>query len=273
MRKRLIAVLLLLAAPVFGFAPGARAIDLVPDPFAEPVTAAGFVSLSNVPQGGNAQIAIEIKIREPWHINANKVTEDFLVPTDVVFELPAGVTLRGVVYPAGKELKLDFAESALRLYDGTVRVGAVVDVDAAAAIGETTVTARVTYQACDNEKCLLPQTIDVAIPLRISSPRESVDLANAEIFDTIDFSSIASVSAAGEGDNALESAIAKRGLFFGYILVFLGGLALNLTPCVYPMIPITVSYFGGQSRGRGSRTALLALLYLLGMATMYSSLG
>jgi thiol:disulfide interchange protein DsbD len=57
------------------------------------------------------------------------------------------------------------------------------------------------------------------------------------------------------------------------VLVFIGGLALNLTPCVYPMIPITVSYFGGQARGRGSRTVMLALLYLLGMATTYSALG
>jgi len=273
MNKRLIAVSVMLAALVCHFATPARAIDLAGDPFAEPVTATGYVSLSNVPQGGNAQLAVEIVIRAPWHINANRVTEDFLVPTDVAFELPAGVTLRGVVYPAGAEKKLDFAESALRLYDGTVRVGAVIDVAPDAATGEATVLARVTYQACDNEKCLLPQTIDVPITVRISSPRESVDLANAEIFDTIDFSSIATTSPGDGGDNALGSAIAKRGLFFGYLLVFLGGLALNLTPCVYPMIPITVSYFGGQSRGRGSRTLLLAFLYLLGMATMYSALG
>lgn len=275
MKQRLIAVFLILTALAFRPVVDARAIDLVPDPFAEPVTAAGFVSLSNVPQGGNAQVAVEIRIRAPWHINAHKVTEDFLVPTEVAFELPAGFTLRGIVYPAGSEKKLDFAEAALRLYDGTVRVGAVVDVGEGAAIGETTITARVTYQACDNEKCLLPQTIDVAIPVRISSPYESVDLAHAEIFDTIDFSSIASAQP-GDGDgsgNALGSAIAKRGLLFGYVLVFVGGLALNLTPCVYPMIPITVSYFGGQSRGRGSRTTLLAFLYLLGMAAMYSTLG
>ncbi len=272
MMKRFSAVLLALAVSALQPFADARAIDLAPDPFAEPVTASGFVSLSNVPQGGNAQLAVEVQIREPWHVNAHKVTEDFLVPTEVTFELPPGMTLRGTVYPAGVSMKLDFSESPLLLYEGTVRIGAVVDVAADAALGETTVVARVTYQACDNEKCLLPQTIDVEIPVRISSPRESVDLANTEVFDRMDFSSIASATQPGE-KNALQSAIARRGLLFGYILVFLGGLALNLTPCVYPMIPITVSYFGGQSRGRGSRTMLLAVLYLLGMATMYSALG
>ncbi|HEX5131749.1 MAG TPA: cytochrome c biogenesis protein CcdA, partial [Candidatus Krumholzibacteria bacterium] len=141
--------------------------------------------------------------------------------------------------------------------------------------GETAVIARITYQACDNEKCLLPETIETRIPVRISTAREAVDLAHTDVFDKIDFSSVAPPPAGGGGnaENALGDAIAKRGLLFGYILVFLGGLALNLTPCVYPVIPITVSYFGGQSRGRGSRTVTLALLYLLGMATMYSSLG
>jgi thiol:disulfide interchange protein DsbD len=272
MKKRLIAVLIALAVPALQPVTHAHAIDLAPDPFAGPVTASGYLSLSNVPQGGNVRLAVEIQIREPWHINANKVSEDFLVPTEVAFDLPEGVTLRGVTYPAGVPKKLDFSESTLLLYQNTALVGVVLDVDAATAAREDTVVAHVTYQACDNEKCLLPQTVDVKIPMRISSPREAVDLANTEIFDAIDFSAIVSATENQE-ENALQSAIAKRGLLFGYILVFLGGLALNLTPCVYPMIPITVSYFGGQSRGRGSRTVLLAMLYLLGMATMYSALG
>jgi len=252
--------------------PGAHAIDLTPDPLSGPVTATGYLSLSNVPQGGTAQVAVAIDIREPWHINAHRVTEDFLFPTEVTFDLPEGMVLRGVVYPDGVAKKLDFAESTLQLYSGRVLIGAVVDVGEAANTGEATIAAHITYQACDNEKCLLPQTIDVSIPVVISSPRESVDLANMEVFDAIDFSSIAATEGAGE-ENSLQNAIANRGLLFGYILVFLGGLALNLTPCVYPLIPITVSYFGGQSKGRGSRTLLLAVLYLLGMATMYSTLG
>ncbi len=55
--------------------------------------------------------------------------------------------------------------------------------------------------------------------------------------------------------------------------VFAGGLALNLTPCVYPLIPITVSFFGGKGgQGRGSLLAHGAL-YILGLATTNSFLG
>ncbi len=55
--------------------------------------------------------------------------------------------------------------------------------------------------------------------------------------------------------------------------VFGGGLALNLTPCVYPLIPITISYFGGRSgRGRG-KLAVHGLLYLSGLSVTNSVLG
>lgn len=55
--------------------------------------------------------------------------------------------------------------------------------------------------------------------------------------------------------------------------VFAGGLALNLTPCVYPLIPITVSYFGGRSGQGRKKLALHGLLYLLGLSVTNSVLG
>jgi thiol:disulfide interchange protein DsbD len=64
-----------------------------------------------------------------------------------------------------------------------------------------------------------------------------------------------------------------EGLLQLFLLVFLGGLALNLTPCVYPLIPITISYFGGQSGGKKGGLVLHAILYVIGMAVTYSLLG
>jgi thiol:disulfide interchange protein DsbD len=60
-------------------------------------------------------------------------------------------------------------------------------------------------------------------------------------------------------------------VFLGFL--FLGGLALNLTPCVYPIIPITIGFFGGQSSGKSGRPVGLAAIYVLGMALTYSVLG
>ncbi|MDP3182730.1 MAG: cytochrome c biogenesis protein CcdA [Desulfobaccales bacterium] len=63
---------------------------------------------------------------------------------------------------------------------------------------------------------------------------------------------------------------AMVGTFLG---IFLGGLALNLTPCVYPLIPLTVSYFGGRSGSGQGRLVIHGLFYLVGLSLTNSLLG
>jgi thiol:disulfide interchange protein DsbD len=70
-----------------------------------------------------------------------------------------------------------------------------------------------------------------------------------------------------------EAPFEGKGLPVIFVLVFLGGLGLTLTPCVYPIIPITISYFGGQAEGKKGGVILHAILYVLGMAMTYSILG
>jgi thiol:disulfide interchange protein DsbD len=67
----------------------------------------------------------------------------------------------------------------------------------------------------------------------------------------------------------------RRGPSIWLILlgIFLGGLALNLTPCVYPLIPITISYFGGKSERIRGRTIVHGIAYIFGLAMTNSLLG
>jgi thiol:disulfide interchange protein DsbD len=75
----------------------------------------------------------------------------------------------------------------------------------------------------------------------------------------------------GEGDS-LAQVFASHGNLPGFLIVLVGGLALNLTPCVYPLIGVTVAYFGNE--GGGSRRVIsLALLYVLGIALTFSLVG
>jgi len=241
------------------------------DDFSSPISTRTYVSLSNVPQGGMAHVAVEVTMRAPWHINAHELKDEFLVPTEVRFIAPEGITVTEVIYPAGHATKLDFAEEEMMLYDGTILIGAVIQIASETELGPASIKAVLDYQACDNEKCLLPASEELFIPVVVSTSRESVDLTHGEIFAKIDFAGSAGGTPAGK--SGFASTIAGRGWFLGFLLVFLGGLALNLTPCVFPIIPITVSYFGGQAGGRGGKTVGLAILYLLGMAAMYSALG
>ncbi|MCM8784010.1 MAG: hypothetical protein NC818_04475 [Candidatus Omnitrophica bacterium] len=58
-----------------------------------------------------------------------------------------------------------------------------------------------------------------------------------------------------------------------YILAFLGGVLMSFTPCVYPLIPVTVGYIGSHSIGSKFRGFFLSIFYVLGFAVVYSLLG
>src|SRR5512145_1237961 len=64
-----------------------------------------------------------------------------------------------------------------------------------------------------------------------------------------------------------------RGSSLAIGAAFLGGLLTSLTPCVYPLIPITVSVFGARKAGSRAEAMLLSGLYVLGIAVTYSALG
>jgi thiol:disulfide interchange protein DsbD len=80
-------------------------------------------------------------------------------------------------------------------------------------------------------------------------------------------------SSATESLGWLRELVHERGVWIGLPAVFLGGLALNLTPCVYPMIPVTLAFFSSQARGATTRSVLLAGCYVLGLSLMYALLG
>ena len=81
------------------------------------------------------------------------------------------------------------------------------------------------------------------------------------------------------GLSQLEPEPHQPGSFQGWAMIwtllgiFAGGIALNLTPCVYPLIPITVSYFGGQSTRSQSKLVMHGACYICGLSLTNSALG
>ncbi len=78
---------------------------------------------------------------------------------------------------------------------------------------------------------------------------------------------------AGPGQNFASHIDISAHLPSALALIFLGGVLTSLTPCVYPLIPITVGIFGARHAERRSKAAALSATYVLGIASMYSSLG
>lgn len=75
--------------------------------------------------------------------------------------------------------------------------------------------------------------------------------------------------------NLLSSlgAYLQDGSIMAYVAVFAGGALISFTPCIYPVLPITVGYIGGRSQGSKGKGFFLSLSYVLGMAVTYAALG
>jgi thiol:disulfide interchange protein DsbD len=220
--------------------------------------------------GTTFRLAVVAEIRPGWHVNSHTPNEDFLIPTGVSVAAVPGLSVGVPSYPAQKEMKFAFSEKPLAVYEGRTlfRIDGVVD--AAAAPGPRTLVAAVDFQPCNDEQCLPPARAEARLTLDVAPAGTRALPANTAFFDP---------AGAGPGPGTPSGEEAGAGPFAGKSLplilglVFLSGLALNLTPCVYPLIPITVGFFARQGSGRASRTFPLALAYVLGMSVTYSALG
>ena len=129
------------------------------------------------------------------------------------------------------------------------------------------VKAEVFFQACDKDKCLAPEIVPFTLSLKSGKVEEgATDLAVSER-DRLRTEAL-NLNLAGNADAEIEEE--ESGYLTLFFLGFVGGLIALLTPCVFPMIPLTVSFFtnGARTKKRGLVNAItygvfIFLIYLL----------
>lgn len=157
---------------------GVVAVDPIPQP-------------NPAPAGAEFEVGVSMRIRSGYHTNANKPSEDYLIGTSLKLTPPAGVTISRIAYPAAKYHKFSFSEQPLAVYDGTVKITVVGYADRGAAPGPITLPGKLTFQACNDEQCLPPSTVDVSIPVEIGParsapiPNEGEDASEGEASQTL----------------------------------------------------------------------------------------
>jgi thiol:disulfide interchange protein DsbD len=234
------------------------------------------LSASAVKPGQKAKLAVVLRVNKGWHINSNKPNEDFLIPTIVALKPASGITLGKPAYPKAKELKVAFSPDSLAVFEGEVPVVMEIAVAKNVKPGTVTLKGEVKYQPCDDTSCFSPATKPFTVTIKIAKPNEKISPSKANFFrDAGETTTPVAGGSAGStnGGDRLAGILESRGLVWFLVFIFLTGLALNLTPCVYPMIAVTMSIFG--ARAGETRAVLLgkAIVYVLGMATMYTTLG
>jgi len=253
-------VLICALCAVFAFAAPAFAL-----PKANEVVQIAALKLDHpLAPGGTSNLLVDASVTAGWHINSNHPLSDEYIPTVVRVTGPASVSAGPVQYPKAEELALQFSGGdKLSVFSGIL----MLSVPLTGAMNFTPagdLTVSIDYQACDNLRCLRPTSVSSTIALASLQGATAGGIKGA--------GSIGARTSGGTPTGAGEDVFAHHGWVLGFLAVLLGGLALNLTPCVYPLIGVTIAYFGNQGGGP-RRVFALAVVYVLGIALMFSAVG
>ncbi|MCP4106101.1 MAG: protein-disulfide reductase DsbD [Desulfobacteraceae bacterium] len=181
------------------------------------------------------------------------------------------------------------------MYKEATTIQLPVQAEESAAQGSKNITLTVDYQGCKNNLCFMPQSKEMRVELVIASADsaipagtvqkpvivDSLHIADSALPDTPvqefkPFQSaqkIEKTQPLEKEQNPFRKTAEKFGLIGVLGAAFLWGLLASLTPCVYPMIPVTVSVIGAGSSGSVFRGFILSIFYVIGLSLTYAIFG
>jgi hypothetical protein len=116
-----------------------------------------------VKAGAEVRVPVIVRIRQGYHINSNKPAEDYLIPTQIVWDAAPLEVVR-VDYPEAEVVTYDFSEKPLSVYSGEIEIVTVLRAPSKSTPGET-ITGRLHYQACNDKACLAPASTAISVPV------------------------------------------------------------------------------------------------------------
>jgi len=203
--------------------------------------------------GAKVVVEVDAKIEPKWHLYALPPSKASNIPTTIMADAPA--KLAGAVTQEKPELKFDNNFSAqVEFFENSAKFTVPVTLGPD---GKGSLTVR--YQACNDRLCLPPTKTQLPIA------------GGAAV------SSQGTPGSSGADQLSLEEQIKKeqqKGLISFIIFAFGCGLLALLTPCVFPMVPITVSYFSKQREKEGGKAGLVQpIAYCLGIISAFTGFG
>jgi len=193
------------------------------------------------------ELVFTAAIEEGSHIYSMDIPEGGPIPTSFSFDTMPGFSLLGKVFEVKnpEEIFDEAFEMKIKSFSNNAEFRQKIT----GSSPSFTVSGAVNYMACNNVTCSPPKDVEFEIKISDSNVEQTVTASNTG-------------SPVSSG----------KGLTGFFLLSVLAGFAGILTPCVFPMIPMTVAFFSRGSEKR-SKTLLMAIIFGISMVLIYSSLG
>lgn len=217
--------------------------------------------------GGSFRLQLVLAHGEGYHTYAPG--EELGVPVEVRPQAVDGIEWGAPEFPPHNTKNYPMLGGDVKLYEGTVRVALPGKVVSEAG-RKTSFAVEVDYAACTDTACLLPQSETVAGTWAPAGAAQ--DPAPGPTATT---HAPAAPAAPPPAEGADFGRSLQGGLLGALLVAYLWGLAASLSPCVYPMIPVTIAFFGGQGEDQRPRSkkVALALTYVAGIVLSYAAVG
>lgn len=207
---------------------------------------------SQLPAGSNTGITVDVELAEKHHAYESQFR--ILSPLKwLQISRPTVTPVTEFFDPVSKKNKKGIGK-------GAATVHSVIGITESAPSGKHTVDLELVYQACTKKYCLLPKKIPLKVDIEVIGGSSSWKTQVSNISDISTSSKI-------------EELLAQNA-WLAFLIVFLAGILTSFTPCIFPMIPITMAVLGARSEERSKIAGLsLSLSYVMGIAFTYSVLG
>jgi thiol:disulfide interchange protein len=240
--------------------------------------------------GCEATLIAKVTIVPKWHINAFALPKDsFLYPTSIVLKKSKSFELVGkVVEPKPHYMRDELADEDLYYHEGTVTFKQKIKI---LSKEKFTIDGTFEFQTCNDVRCLPSHASPFSVKAKACAAAAAaveaapivpkVDEEKAEEVGTEEKADTLSTQKAEKKSVDLASNLAdpnekekkdNSSIWVIFGLSFLSGLMALLTPCVFPMIPMTVSFFTKQSRSKAEGIKN-ALIYGVSIIVIYILLG
>jgi thiol:disulfide interchange protein len=236
---------------------------------AKPKVTASLVSeVKAAASGESFRIAVKLEHQPHWHTYGKVLPADVIgKPTTLKWTLPEGWTVEELPWPDTHEVPSTDGKTS-QGYDGTVYLPAKITPNGKSGnVGEISV--KVDALVCDPQNCM-PAKPEATLTVALADKAEA-DPAMAEVFGQM---TSAPASGAAEAKTPATVAKAPERSFAGYLLfAFVGGLILNVMPCVFPVLGIKIMSVVQQA-GEDKRQVLMhGLAYTFGVLICFWALG
>lgn len=210
------------------------------------------------------------RLEPGWHFYALTSPKPTIASTMSLAQSPA-VGKVTIWAPPVKRVLDPYFKVETEYYENATEFLLEFEVPAAASAGPAELTAQVRYQACDDKFCLLPVKRTATATLNVDSAARAAAMAIPSGYTEFKPGPLAA-GAPIPAKPPLATPGSQGTLQFVLVALGFGFLAI-FTPCVFPMIPIAMSYFLGSQTGSRAQSVVQAVTFCIGVIVLFTGLG